>query len=110
MELVETTVHVADDVEWSMLVFAIVPEWLAFDHDCVDVFRRGQFVNVAKAFALQVANRAPQLLLLLSNDVRTEVAIRPLTVSIFTEPDREVQNNRNWKHVILACERNERLT
>src|SRR5689334_2894979 len=39
MEFVKTTVDVADDVEWPMLMFEIVPERLPLDDDCVNLFR-----------------------------------------------------------------------
>jgi len=39
MEFVVTSVNVADDVEWSMLIFPIVPEPLSFDTNRVNFFR-----------------------------------------------------------------------
>jgi hypothetical protein len=70
----------------TVFVLQVVPELLPLDDDFVDFRGRRQFVNVAKAFALQVADRAPQLLALLTDHVRTEVAIRSVAVAILANP------------------------
>src|SRR5262249_18757432 len=66
MKLVKTTVHVADDVEWPVFVFEIVPKSLSFNHDLIDLVLRRELVDVTKPFALQIANRPEQLLALLA--------------------------------------------
>jgi hypothetical protein len=38
-QLIETTVDIADDIEWPMLVLAIVPERLPLDDDGINLFR-----------------------------------------------------------------------
>ena len=56
MQFVEAAVNVADDVEGTMIEFAIVPERLPLDRNGLDFFRRRELVNVPEAFAFQVAD------------------------------------------------------
>ena len=45
--------HVANDVEGTMLVALVVPKRLALDGDGFNLLRRRKLVHVTKAFALQ---------------------------------------------------------
>ena len=56
MKFVKTPMNVTDDVERPMLMLQIVPERLALDGHVLNLFRRREFEDVPKAFALQVAN------------------------------------------------------
>ena len=85
VQFVETSVNVADDVEWTMIEFAIVPEWLAFDDDGVDFVRSREFVNVPEAFAFEIANGAPQLLTLLADDVWSKVPVTTFAIPILAD-------------------------
>ena len=109
VQFVVTAVNVADNVEWAMIELAVVPERLALDDDGVDFFRGREFVNVTEAFAFEIADRTSQLLTLLANDVRAEVAIRALAIAILSEAIGQVEHERDGKDVIVACELNERL-
>ncbi len=102
MQLVVAAMNVANDVEWSMIVFAIVPERLALNHYLVDFGGRREFMNVTKAFAFQIANRPAQLVTLLPDHVRTEVAIRTLSISILANAIGQVEHERDGKHVIFT--------
>ena len=66
-------------------------------------------MNVPEAFAFEIANGTPQLLTLLANDVRSEVAIAALAIAILAESIRQVEHERDGKNVIVARELNERL-
>src|SRR5829696_2182461 len=109
MKLIKTPVHVADNVEWPMLVLKVVPEWLPFDNNVFDLSHAGKLENVTKAFALEISQRTSQLLTLLTNDVWTKITIRSLAISILTEPVRQIQHNGNREAVIFTCERHQRL-
>lgn len=66
-------------------------------------------MNVSKALAFQIAQRAAELLTLLPDDVLSEISIRSLFVSILANSLTEIENDGNWNHVVLACECDERL-
>ena len=66
-------------------------------------------MNVAEAFAFEIANRASQLLALLANDVWAKVAIRSLTIPILANAILQVEHERDGKDVIVTCELNEWL-
>ena len=55
MKFVKTSVYVADDVEWSVFMLAIVCEPLALDNDGVNFFRGLEFVNMPEALTFQIA-------------------------------------------------------
>ncbi len=37
VQFVETAVNIADDVEWTMFVFQVIPEPLSLDNNLVDL-------------------------------------------------------------------------
>src|SRR6266487_4522605 len=84
-QFITTAVHIADDVERSVLVLAVAPDWLALHHRGLDLFWRGQDKDMAKAFTLETAQRAPQLLALVADDVCSKGALRTLAVALLTE-------------------------
>ena len=47
--------NVADDIERTMLLLQVVPQWLAFNNSRIHFFDRFEHMNVAKSFALQSA-------------------------------------------------------
>jgi len=49
LELVATAVHIADDVERSVILPPVVPERLAFDDGSIDFVLRLEDVDVAEA-------------------------------------------------------------
>src|SRR5207247_3672201 len=75
-ELSTTAMDVTDDVERSMLRPPIVPERLAIDARAGDIFVRAKDEDVPESFSVQIANRAPKLARLLTDDMRTEVPIQ----------------------------------
>src|SRR3954468_24330004 len=64
---------------------------------------------MTKSFALQAAERAMQLLRLLTNDVRPKIAITAASISLVGELLGQVQNDGNGKAMKLPRERNQRL-
>ena len=66
--------NVTDDVEGPVVCPAVISEWLAFDGGSVDVLRRREDEDVPAAFTLEATKRAPQLLRLLPDHLRTELA------------------------------------
>ncbi len=101
--------HVADDVEGPVLLLAVVPERLALDGDGVDLLGRGQHEHVAEALALQAAERPAELLPLLADHVRPEVAVCPSPVPLQTQPLREVEHDGNREAVVGAGQGHQRL-
>jgi hypothetical protein len=93
-----------------MLVLQIVPERLALDDHVLNLFRRREFEDVPKAFALQVAKRSAQLLALLPDHVWSKIAISAAFVSILAKSLREIEYNGDRYYVILARQSYERLT
>ena len=77
--------HVADDVEWSMVLLAVVPEWLTFNNDCFNLFRFREFVDMTKAFTFEIAQRASQLLTLLADYMWSKTAIGSFAISILAK-------------------------
>ena len=76
-ELVAAAVDVADDVERSAVLFPVVPEWLPLDDGGINLLLGLEDVYVSEAFTSKASQRAMQLALLIADDVRTEVAVRP---------------------------------
>src|SRR5689334_20001105 len=101
--------HVADDVERSLLGLAIVPQRLAFDRHFIDGFLLVEHVNMAEALAVQRAKRATQILNLVSDYVWTEASIRARPVAIDTHALRQIQYDRNGKHMVFTSECYQRL-
>ena len=56
VEFIKTPMNISDDVERPMLIFSIVPEWLALNCNLLNLFRRREFKDMSKAFALEVPN------------------------------------------------------
>src|SRR6266496_1216136 len=110
MKLIKAAVNITDDVERPMLMLQIVPERLPFDEYIINLFRRREFEDVPKAFALQVANRSAQLLALLPDHVRSKIAISAALVSILAKSLREIEYNGDWYYVILTSQSDQRLT
>src|SRR2546425_11060302 len=54
-QFVAATVQIANDVEWAVVMAAVIPERLTFDGRGVDFVGRLQYENVAEAFALEAA-------------------------------------------------------
>ena len=52
-EFVETSVDIADNVEWAVLGAAIGPEPLPFDGSCLDLLRRRERIDKSEAFSLE---------------------------------------------------------
>ena len=108
-ELVEAAVHVADDVERSVLVLQVVPERLALDADGIHLLGGGEHEDVAEALALEATERPAELLSLLTNDVGPEVPVLATAVPLQTEALGKVEHDRDRQAVVASRERDERL-
>ena len=64
---------------------------------------------MTKAFAFESPQRAPQLLRLVSDDVRTELAVGPTLITLVAQLFWQVQNDRHRQNMKLASERDQRL-
>src|SRR5262249_16274513 len=74
-----------------------------------DLLRRGEDEDVAKAFAREAAERAPQLLDVLLDDPRPEGAVGPRAIALDADPLRQVEDDGDGNTVVLARESDERL-
>jgi len=108
-EFLEATVDIPDDVEGTMFVLQVVPEWLPLNLSGLNFLRCAQHVNSAKALTLQIAQRSAQLLRLLADDVGTEIPIWAIAVSFVAELFRQIKYNRDRNAVILPRQGNDRL-
>lgn len=77
LEFIAAAVHVADDVEGTVLVPAVAPQRLALDGGRRHLFGRRQRVEVAEALPFQTPPRAVELLDLAVDHRCSEVAVRP---------------------------------
>ncbi len=100
-EFLEATVDIPNDVEGTMLVLQVVPERLPLNLSGVNFLWSTQYVNSAKALTLQIAQRPAQLLRLLADDMRAEIPVTAIPVSLVAELFRQVKYNRDRKAVIL---------
>ena len=108
-ELSTTAMDVTDDVERSMLRPPIVPERLAIDARAGDIFVRAKDEDVPESFSVQIANRAPKLARLLTDDMRTEVPIQSCAVAVLTDSLGHIEDDCYRQDVVLACQRDKRL-
>jgi hypothetical protein len=76
-ELIMTTVNVADDVEWPMLVAPVVVEPLPHELNAFDLVRRVELEHIAEPFAAQRAERLAHQIRLPPDDVRSELPVGP---------------------------------
>ena len=87
----------------------VVPQRLALDFRPLDVRRVAEHMDVPKSFALQSAQRTPQLLRLIPDHVRPEVSIRPIAIPLLAYLFREIENNRHGQHMELARKLDQRF-
>src|SRR5690606_26131481 len=91
LELVRAAVHIADDVERTVLVRAIVPERHALHRDGIDLLGALEDVYVPKAFLVESPDRPAQISRLRADDVRAEVPVGARPVSLVAQPLRHVE-------------------
>src|SRR5947209_2776677 len=53
LQLLKAAMHITDNIEWSMFMLQIRPETLTLDLNGVDLFRRGENIDVMEAFTAQ---------------------------------------------------------
>src|SRR4029077_18514646 len=104
-QLFVATVHVPDDVERPMLVFQVIPKGLSHDRDRGGLLGTRQHEDMTEAFAFKSPKRTPQLLGLVSDDVRAELAVRPTLIAFVADLLWQVQNDRHGQNMKLASER-----
>jgi hypothetical protein len=64
---------------------------------------------VTDSLAFQTAQRTPELLGLIADDMRPKLAIRSMSVAILAEPLRQVEDDRLSEEVVLLRQGNERF-
>lgn len=101
-QLVVAAVDVADQIERSVLVLAIVVERLAHDLRRFDVLDRLQDIRVAEPFASEVAERAAQRRGPAAHDVRPELAIGTRRIALVADLLRHVEHDRDRQDVVRA--------
>src|SRR6266498_2697824 len=101
--------YVADNIERTMIVTAVIPQRLAFDRRRFDFFRRVENEDMPKPFSLEHAQRTAQLLPLLSDHVGTEIAIGSVAIPFVTQPLGNIKNDRYRNAMILPRYGNQRF-
>src|SRR5271163_874305 len=101
--------NVADDVERTDFSFLIVVERDAIENDGFSFFRRRKNQDVTKAFTLQAAKGATQVLKLVMSDVIPQPAIGTDVITVLANPFRHIQNDGDRKAMILPRQFNEGL-
>ena len=109
LQLAPTAVNIADDVERTVITFAIAPKRLPFDGQRFDCLGRIQNVDVTEALAVEPSERAAHLLHMLADHVIREITIGPRGIALGADSLRNVEHDRYRYAVILASERDQRL-
>lgn len=108
-EFCVAAVSVADDVERASFRFFVVIERNAFENNGFRFFGRRKNQDVAKAFAIEAAERATKILELVMGDVIAQTAVRADLVAILADSFRHVEDDGDRKAMVLAREFDERL-
>ena len=107
-QLGQAAVHVADHVERPGLVPQVAEQLRPGDGRLREFGLGVQHVNGTEALALQVLDGLPQRRLLPPDHVRAEVAVWPLRVAGRADGRRQVEDDRDRQHVVLAGELDQR--
>jgi hypothetical protein len=94
-DLVAAAMHVADEVEWTVIVLPVISQRRPLDRDRFDFLWRFQDDDVAKSFTFQRSERPSQLGSLLPNDVSAELTVSPLAIALLAYLFGQVENNSN---------------
>src|SRR6185369_12280255 len=92
-ELVAAAVDVADDVEGAGLALAVGPQRPALDDGGFDVLHGAQDEDVAEALLLQLAERAPEVVRLVADDVRPHRAVGAHAVALLADLLRQREDD-----------------
>src|SRR5262249_54155991 len=110
VQFVAAAVHVADDVERPVLALPVVPERLTLEDGRIHLVLRLEHVNVPESLAPEPPQRAVQLALLIANDMRPEITVRPRTVAVVTHAFGQIEDDRDRQYVVLASQGHQRLS
>ena len=91
---------VADDVEGTMDVGAVVPRALADDLDRLDPLGSAQDVHATEPFLVEPSERSPQITVLARHDVAAEVAAGSLLVALEGHRFRDVDHDGVDEHIV----------
>ena len=108
-EFREAAVDVADDVERAVLASTVRPSRLPLDNRRFDIVRRAEHGDVPEPLFAQVFERAAELFALAADYMRSEGPVGPVAVAVLAEPLRQIEDDRRCQHVVLACQRDQRL-
>src|ERR1700730_17582163 len=93
-QLFVATMHVPDDVERSVLMLQVVPKRLSHERGRGDLLWTRQHEDMTEAFAFKPPKRTPQLLGLVSDDVRAELPVGPTLITFVADLLLQVQHDR----------------
>jgi hypothetical protein len=65
---------------------------------------------VSDPLAFQTAQRTPELLGLIADDMRPKLAVRSKSIAILAEPLRQVEDDRLGEELVLLSQGNERFS
>ena len=109
LELEPAAVHVADDVERTVLVAEVVHQLLAHERRGLDLLDRPEDVDGAEPLTLEALERAPELVVLPLDDVGAEVPVGACGVALDADAGRQVQHHGDRQDVVRLGERDEAL-
>ena len=101
---------VADDVEGTVDVGAVVPGPFADDLNALDLVGAAQDVNAAEAFLVQAPERPLEVAVLPADDVVAEVPVGPLLVPFDSDRLGDVDDDGVDEYVVALGELDERGT
>jgi hypothetical protein len=116
-QLIEAAVDVADDVERTVVLLAIVPERLALDlRHLVDqplasarLRVEAQAMHVPESLAIQVSQRSAHLNNLVANDVAAKIPVGAAFIAFVADAIGHIQHNRHGQHIMLPRQLHQRL-
>src|SRR4051794_2301581 len=101
--------NVTDDVERTVFLPFVIPQRHPLNHGRFDLFGAFNHEHMAESLPSQATKGPAKLGVLLTNDVGSEVPFAPRTVAIMAQPLGEVQNDGDWKAVVLPSKLDQRL-
>ena len=94
-------VDVTDDVERAVIGSSVVPQRLALEAGRLDLLLPLEHVDAVEPLAAEPADGAPQLGLLVAEDVSAELAVRSLGIAVRTHPLGHIEHDGYREHVVL---------
>ena len=109
-QFIVTAVDVADNVERSFLVLAIVPEGSTHHGSGSSFLRAIQHIDITKTFLFQKAQRLLQKCPVATHHMGAEVSVWTRSISLMADVLGHVENNRRSQTVIFFCQAQQSLS